>query len=335
MGDRLGKTKTSKLELAKASLVALLSRADHEKTRDNIAVISVNSSLLGKSIVNEVVPLRPAGEEPFLVERILHLRNEGGTALYPGIEYGLELLSKQGHGASRRIIVVTDSRSDSAGQNDSVILTSATKSRTKIHFIVLGDDKNKKGIEPFRTISELTGGQVVIIDTPADLEKSLSPLEVISPQIAEKSTGSAQVPNAGGTFEKLENAIQPEMVKSKDGSIYLIPVAPKRKKSETFEEISNSITQLTNEYSDMERSLKEQKITNSEFTEKYSIIQYELMELRQSIRELRSSISREMTELALARGESSQPNSSLKESSDRLVELGKKISQLQKTAELV
>ena len=109
----------------------------------------------------------------------------------------------------------------------------------------------------------------------------------------------------------------------------------RRRKTETPEEIQAAASELITEYSGLEKKLRADEISQSYFTEKYSIIQYELNLLRQAIREQRSKLSKEMTEVALLR--TSMPNNSdlLKEIDGRLTELDKQISSLYQSAKIV
>jgi len=345
MGDKLGSTRNSKIELSKASLVAALSKG---KTfdGDKVGILSVNTNILGKAIINEVVPLTEIGRRrPSIpMEKIMGLRNEGGTALISGIELALEILSSGPSNTFRSISVITDSRSGISTQNGA-ILTRATKSRTRINFVILGEDKGKK-FDSFRTITELTGGKFVIANTSQDLEDAVAlphlerSLENIeqetdqSPEVLTPETGKGRSeprPVEGRKGIELSEPQERELLLG----THLLPVVPKRKKAETLDDIERSVNQLTGEYASLEAGLRDGSVTHMQFTEKYSIIQYELAELKQTIRELRSKNSREMTELALVKGRAPKPSSILTETSARLLQLDRRISSLQKSVDSV
>jgi Mg-chelatase subunit ChlD len=326
MGDRLGQTKTAKLEMSKASLVSALSSAKEYNQNDKVGVLSVNTSILGKGIINEVLPfveilpLLKSKSVPF--ERIMLVRNEGGTSVYSGIDRALEILSDDNDECIRNVVVITDSRSNNTAQN-SAILTKATRSRTRINFIVLGEAKGKS-FETFRSMTELTGGQFSMANSSSEIESAISSFrQQKSTPTLESNTNSENELNKG-LQERVVFELPPEIV----------PVLTKRKKAESYDEIVSATEQITREYSDLESSLRNGNITQLQFTEKYSIIQYELGDLRESIRELRSKTSKEITELALVGGKKQGRFQELEQTNKNLLELDRRITNAESMSNL-
>lgn len=102
---------------------------------------------------------------------------------------------------------------------------------------------------------------------------------------------------------------------------------------ESVEEFHLSIDQIRKELESLSNSLKNEKIIQMQFTEKYCVLRFDLQESRQSIREQRSKLNREMSEYALAQDRIPPDSSVNKETNERLLELDKQIQILKEPAE--
>ena len=320
MGDKLGDSKVSKLELTKAALVSVLSNSNFD-SRDRVGVIGVNTNIFGKPMIRHVfafAEIRPLVDGKKLpIDKIMLLKNDGGTALIAGMQESIKLLTNKNTRNDLHIFVITDFHGNDSMQQPEKLLAVAKKTPAHVHFLVLGEGKSN---EKFKLVSETTGGRVQFARNQFDLEQLMfgnkSPLEHSS------HTKNVLVPPVP------ERPHQSETTREMPAG--LPRVTPKRHKPETLEEIQRSANELTAEYVELEKGLREGKMSQIEFTEKYSILQYELHELRQCIREERSKLSREITEIALVRN-SSQVSSAgtdeaLRTTSRNLTELDKRIS---------
>jgi von Willebrand factor type A domain len=323
MGDKLGDTKVSKLDLAKAALVSVLSSPNH-LPQDRIGVIAVNTNIFGKALIRHVIDfdeIKPLADSKTIpMDRIMVLKNDGGTALLAGALEGLKLLTTRSSRNDLNLFVITDSRSN-ADVQPGKISNEATAFHVKVHFIVLGEGKTK---EKLKLVSDATGGRVHYARNQYELERSMFPVRSIADSEVPTLLSEPKSPPA----EALREA-RPELVK-------LPPVTPKRARADSLEEIQAAVHELTQEYAGLEKDLRDGKISQVQFTESYSVIQYELQELRQSIREIRSKLSKEMIEFALVRGQSSEGSADLlQETSRHLTELDREITGIYQTAKVV
>ena len=332
MGDRLGDTKVPKIELAKAALISVLSYVNYSP-KDRVGITGVNTNIFGKPVIREILapteilPLIESKTVP--IDKVMLLKNDGGTAIAAGIIHALDLLTKTGTLNSLNLVVITDSQSNPDVQPGRIV-TAAGNFHVKVHFVVLGNGKTK---EKFRLVSDLTGGEVSYVKDQYELERSLLPVRVALQKAAEAETEQSK-----------DNAEQIKEIMPEAESTALVDlrapkpnkVTPKRKRPETVEDIQSSVRELLSEYSSLEKELRDGKISQSQFAEGYSVIHYELFELRNSIRDVRSKLSREMMEYALISKTSGSNNSAvLREANEHLTQLDKQIASLYETAKVL
>jgi len=319
MGDKLGDARISKLELAKASLVSIFTNSGF-RTQDRIGVVAVNTNFLGKPMVRHVVQLgelrSSADGIGVMIERVMLLKNDGGTALYAGLVEGLRQFSSR-TGLDSNLLVMTDQGS---GNNISPgkIIAEAKKFGVKIHFVVLGDGKVK---EKFSAITESTGGKAFYVQNQFELERSMFQSQHF---LRSEQPSAILLPSAKAGQKSQELGVA-------------LRVTPKLPKATSIEQIQKWVNDLTQQYQSIESDLKAGKISQAAFAEKYSIIQYELNDLRESVREARSKVSKEMMEVGLAtdRPASADRYNSLKDTNKRLTELDRQISSLYQTKKIV
>jgi Mg-chelatase subunit ChlD len=324
MGDALDdSSKTSKLEISKSALISALSRAAENNCPDRVGLISISTNILAKPIVKEHMKLEEisSGKEGtpknIPIENIAGIKCQGGTALYSGISYATKLLvtNKNFKHRNQQIVIITDSKNNTAEQPMKV-LAEAARNQIRIHVIDLG---NKKVQSSLKMISDTTGGQFAFVTKAADLQSNLQTSFTIP--APEDADAKARL-NSSRT---LIPAIFGEHVNPK--------ITPKRKRAESVEEIRLNIDQIRKELENLSYSLKNGKINQMQFTEKYCIFQFDLQELRQSIREQRSKLNKEMSEYALAQDRFAPDSSLNKEANERLLELDKQIQILKESAQ--
>jgi Mg-chelatase subunit ChlD len=324
MGDTLdSSSKTSKLEISKSALISALSRAAENNCPDRVGLISVSTNIMAKPIVKEHIKLEEIRSEKegtqknIPIENIAGIKPQGGTALYSGISYATAILVKNKGFKNRnqQMVIITDSKNNTAEQPMKVLAESA-RNQIKIHVIDLG---NKKVQSSLKMISDATGGQFAFVVKAADLQSNLQAAFTVP--IPEDPDGKARLISS----RTLIPAIFGDHTNPK--------ITPKRKRAESVDEIRLSIDQIRKELESFSNSLKNGKISQLQFTEKYCVLQFDLQELRQSIREQRSKLNREMSEYALAQ-DRIPPDSSLnKETNERLLELDRQIQILKESAE--
>jgi Mg-chelatase subunit ChlD len=322
MGDKLdSSSKSSKLDLCKTAFVSAFSRAFENNCPDRVGLLAVSTNILAKPVISEVMPFweisgKDGQAKTVPIEDIVAIKCQGGTALYSAISYATRILvsKKKSKMAVQQIVLVTDSKNNTAEQPMKV-LAEAAKHQIKIHVIDLG---NKKVQDSLRMISDATGGQFAFVSNASELQNSLFAAFTLPVEEEKEPTSSARVlfPGAYGDPSRP-------------------PVVPKRKRAETVEEIRASIEQIKKELENITQSLKSGGTNQMQFTEKYSILQFDLQELRQSIREQRSKLNREMSEYALAKDRVPDNNSLNRETNERLLELDKQIEILKQSAAFV
>ncbi|MGH2640026.1 MAG: hypothetical protein ACRDF4_12220, partial [Rhabdochlamydiaceae bacterium] len=109
MGDKLGETRVSKLEIAKAVMVSTLSAASYGPS-DRVGMLAVSTNLFSKPIIREVIPLAEvlpllqSNALPF--DRIMYLKHDGGTALTAGIFESLRAYSSKSSSKDLNVVVI-------------------------------------------------------------------------------------------------------------------------------------------------------------------------------------------------------------------------------------
>ncbi|MHB1908049.1 MAG: vWA domain-containing protein [Nitrososphaerales archaeon] len=321
MGDPLeSNSKSAKIDLAKTAIVSAFSRAAENACPDRIGLLTVSTNIFAKPIIKEVVTFgeissQDASGKGLPIEDIVSIKCQGGTALYAAISYATKILvTKKGSRTNdQQIVILTDSKNNTAEQPMKV-LSEAAKNRIKIHVIDLGNLKVKDSL---KMISDATGGQFALATNAKEIHSNL--FAAFTPPQVESAK-----PESRGTI------LLPDMFADQVKP----PVTPKRRKPETVEEISSSIDQIKGELISLTDSLKSGKKTQMQFTERYSILQFELQDLRQAIREQRSKLNREMSEYALVQDKISK-DSLNEEANNRLMELDRQIQILKQSATFV
>jgi hypothetical protein len=340
MGDRLSpEVKSSKLELSKTALVSTISDSMGFAEGDRIGVISANTNIFAKPIIAVIMPLQDAGPSHsgggIPIEKIASLKTEGGTAWAPAIRQAVKMLVEaEKRGNSQQIIILTDSKNNTSDQPIRII-PEAVKRRIKIHMVSLG---NKKDREYLKLPSDLSGGEFRLVSSPSELgAHSLSP--VFPPRKSEQSQKVPNDPSLEGsrvrrvdtfmTARQQSMATPPERSVTKEIELpKTFLITPKRKRAKTAEEINTAVEEIAREYAKLTADLKQGQITQAEFSEKYSICQFELQELKQSISELRAKLSREVAEYALARQRDPSDEKFHKALSDHLLKLERQVQSL-------
>ncbi len=324
MGEKLEpSSKTSKLDLCKTAFVSAFSRANEVSSPDRVALLTVSTNILAKPIISEVMSFQEISSpsdgglsKPIPIEEIGAIKCQGGTALYAGIAQAIRILvpNKNARSRTQQIVLVTDSKNNTAEQPMKV-LAEAAKHQIKIHVIDVG---NKKVQDSLKLISDATGGQFAFVSGASELQSQLFAAFTAPQEESKESANPARVLFPGAYSDQ-----------------HRPPVVPKRRRAETVDEIRLSIEQIKKELEMITGALKSGKSTQMQFTEKYSILQFDLQELRQAIREQRSKLNREMSEFALAR-DSIPDNTSLnRETNERLLELDRQIEILKQSAAFV
>jgi Mg-chelatase subunit ChlD len=323
MGEKLdANSKSTKLDICKTALVSALSRASESNCPDRVGLLAVYTNVLAKPIVNEVMKFgeiskKELGSRSIPIEEIVALKCQGGTALYAAISNATKILvaNKSAKSASQQIIMITDSKNNT-GEEPMKVLSESAKNRIKIHVVDLG---NKKVVDSLKMICDATGGQFAFVTNAGDLHSNLY------------AAFSAPVENREREDSGRARVFFPNFL----GEQARPPVTPKRRKAETVEEIRSSIDQIKGELESMAQLLRSGQMNQMQYTEKYSILQFDLQELRQSIREQRSRLNRELSEYALAQDK--VPDDSLlnREMNERLLELDRQIEILKQSAAFV
>lgn len=322
MGDPLeSNSKSAKIDLAKTAIVSAFSRAAENACPDRVGLLAVSTNIFAKPIIKEVVTFgeisnQNAPGKGLPIEDIVSLKCQGGTALYSAISHATKILvTKKGSRTNgQQIVILTDSKNNTAEQPMRV-LSEAARNRIKIHVIDLGNSKVKDSL---KMISDATGGQFALATNAKEIHSNLF-AAFTPPQQVESAK-----PDSRGTIllpDMFTDHVKP-------------PVTPKRRKPESVEEISSSIDQIKSELISLTDSLKSGKKTQMEFTERYSILQFELQDLRQAIREQRSKLNREMSEYALVQDKISSDTLN-EETNSRLMELDRQIQILKQSATFV
>jgi hypothetical protein len=323
MGEKMdSSSKSTKLDLCKTALVSAFSRAAENSTPDRVGLLAVYTNILAKPVISEAMKFgeisrKVGGSRSIPIEEIVAIKCQGGTALYAAISKATKILvvNKSTRSTSQQIVMITDSKNNTAEQPMKV-LAEAAKNRVKIHVIDLG---NKKVQENLKMICDATGGQFALVTNGNDLQSNL--------YAAFSAPIENQGKEGGGPARVLIPAIFGEQARP--------PVTPKRRRAETVEEIRSSIDQIKNELESMSELLKSGSMSQMQYTEKYSILQFDLQELRQSIREQRSKLNREISEYALTQDKISDDSSLKRETNERLLELDRQIEILKRSAALV
>ncbi len=323
MGDKMDSTsKSTKLDLCKTALVSAFSRATENNSPDRVGLLAVNTNILAKPLISEIMKFgeisrRDSGSKSIPIEEILAIKCQGGTALYAAISKAEKILvsNKSSRSSFQQIIIITDSKNNTAEQPMKV-LAEAAKNRIKIHVIDLG---NKKVQDSLKMICDATGGQFAFVTNANDLQSNLF------------AAFSVPVENQGKDGASLTKVLFPAIFGEQARS----PVTPKRRRAENVDEIRLSVDQIKTELETMTESLRAGRMNQMQFTEKYSVLQFDLQELRQSIREHRSKLNREMSEYALAQDKIPGDASLNRETNERLLELDKQIEILKKSAAFV
>lgn len=322
MGDKMDSaSKNTKLDLSKTALVSAFSRASENNSPDRVGLLAVNTNILAKPVISEIMQFgeisRRASAKSIPIEEIVAIKCQGGTALYAAISKATKILvsHKSSRSSSQQIIIITDSKNNTAEQPMKV-LAEAAKNRIKIHVIDLG---NKKVQDSLKMICDATGGQFAFVTNANDLQSNLF------------TAFSVPVENQGKDGASLTKVLFPAIF----GEQARPPVTPKRRRAESVDEIRLSVDQIKTELETMTESLRAGRMNQMQFTEKYSVLQFDLQELRQSIREHRSKLNREMSEYALAQDKMPDDASLNRETNERLLELDKQIEILKKSAAFV
>lgn len=329
MADPLDrKTRIAKLELSKSALVSSLSRAVECRCHDRVGIVSVSTNIFAKPIIKEILQLSELtgeknGKETgknIPIESIAAIKCQGGTALYAAISYSTKMLTaaKTIKRRPQKIVIITDSKNNTSEQPMKV-LAEAARNHVKISVIDLGNDRVKDSL---KLISDTTGGDFTLVSNADELQQSLfSSFTSPVPSTNEDGMKSEQIVHARILLPGIFNS-----------SGKTNPLTPKRTKAETIEEINLNIDQIRTELEGLTSSLKSGKISQMQFTEKYCVLQFDLQELRQSIREQRSKLSKQMSEFALAKDNMPKESSLNRESNARLLELDKQIQDMKESA---
>jgi von Willebrand factor type A domain len=324
MGDKLdSSSKSSKLDLCKTAFVSAFSRAAEKNSPDRVGLIAVSTNIMAKPVITEVMEFQEISKadgtrKPIPIEDIVAIKCQGGTALYAGIAYATRILTKNRglHSSSQQIVLVTDSKNNTAEQPMKV-LAEAAKHRIKIHVIDLG---NKKVLDGLRMISDATDGQFAFVSNGSELQASLFAAFTLPAEDESKEAATA-----GSARVLLPSAFRDRRP----------PVLSKRKKAESVDEIQLSIEQIKKELETITQGLNSGALNQMQFTEKYSILQFDLQELRQAIREQRSKLNREMSEYALVRDKIPEDSSLNRKTNEQLLELDRQIEILKQSAAFV
>jgi Mg-chelatase subunit ChlD len=325
MGEKIdSNSKSSKLDLCKTALVSAFSRALENNSPDRVGLLAFSTNILAKPVISEVMKFgdisrKESGAKTVPIEDIVAIKCQGGTALYAAISRATKILvsNKSSRSSCQQIVLITDSKNNTAEQPMKV-LAEAAKNHIKVHVIDLG---NKKVQESLKLICDATGGQFAFVNNANDLQSNL--IASFSAPIQSQN----QEKDGAAPTRILFPAIFGEQARP--------PVTPKRRKAETVGEIQSSIEQIKDELEKMTESLKSGRMNQMQFTEKYSILQFDLQELRESIREQRSKLNREMSEYALAQDRMPGDNSINRETNERLLELDRQIEILKQSAAFV
>jgi Mg-chelatase subunit ChlD len=321
MGEKLdSNSKSTKLDICKTALVSALSRASENNCPDRIGLLAVYTNILAKPIISVVMKfheISKARSGSIPIEDIISLRAQGSTALYAAISEATKILAinRTMQSVSQQIILITDSKNNT-GEQPMKILAESIKNRTKIHVIDLG---NRKVAESLKMICDATGGQFFFVTNATDLQSNLYSTFSNPPESQKREDVDPR--------RSYFSAIYADRARP--------PVIPKRRKAETVEEIRLNLDQIKNELRNMGEMLKSGQINQMQYTERYSILQFDLQELRQSIRELRSKLSRELAEYTLS--QENVPGDSLSNSNinEHLLELDQQRELLKQSASFV
>lgn len=329
MGDILDpKARTSKLDLAKSALISALSRAVEGECPDRVGIITVSTNVFAKPIIKEVMPMgelttKSGSAAPVKknvpIETIAGIKCQGGTALYSAISHCVKNLVANRISATRpqQIVILTDSKNNTSEQPMRV-LAEAARNHIRISVIDLGNEKVK---ESLKMISDATGGDFSFVSNAFELQQSL---------FSKFTTDTLKDGAASEDRVYRSRILLPAILNS--GSAKPVPIAPKRTRAETVEEINYSVEEIRKELETLNVSLRAGRMTQVQFTEKYCVLQFELQELRQSIREQRSKLNKEMSEYALAKENMPRESELNKETNERLVELDRQIQNLKESA---
>ncbi len=353
MGDKLSPdVKSSKFELAATALMSAISETSRYTDQDRVGIIAANTNIFAKPIVTVIAHLQPliplvsGGKIP--IGKIMSIRTEGGTAWAPAIRYAVKMLveAEKRPNNEQQIMIITDSRNNTSDQPVKII-PEAIKHRIKIHVVDLGNRKDK---ELLKLPSDLTGGQFRMIQTAQELTSRLlspvlperrtdelrfvvgqfssSPLLVPESQTPSTPAMTVQIPPLRKASTSESTEIRDNQLEKRGVSDKTILITPKKKKPKTLEEVEFGLNEVSEEYRAIVSDLKQGKITQAEFSERYSILQFELQELKQSVSELRAKLSREMSEYAFARERDPSEDAYRRESNSHLLELDRQIEAL-------
>lgn len=162
----------SKFEKSKSDLIKALSSGTF-CAEDRVGIIFANETILSKPVVTETLQLTEisslVANKNLPEDQIMHMQSWGGTAVQRGISDALSVLVAKRKSNDLNIVVITDNTFRADMKSDKT-MNEARKTNVKIHFVVLGDPKNKRNLQ---IASDMTGGKLFCAGNEYELQSIL------------------------------------------------------------------------------------------------------------------------------------------------------------------
>lgn len=190
--DLSGSMRGQKLVEAKSALETVISSDD---LRGSISIVGFNS-------VSKVL-LEPTEDKALAIATVQSLKAGGYTALYDGINQGLEIAEKFSDAV---VISITDGNDTSSQSSVELVADRVAASSSEMFFISIGNDQSL-----LENLKEIAGdnGKVVDVSNISNLLEEISPLVVTPTTELQVISGSGQTerPDFMGWFALLSTSV--------------------------------------------------------------------------------------------------------------------------------